>query len=458
MKVIVCGAGQVGFSIARHLALENNDVTVIDRDMELVRRVSDTLDANGVVGHASNPEVLEQAGIANADMIIAVTYADEVNMVACQVAHSLFDVPTKIARVRQQSYLQPIYANLFSRDHMPIDVIISPEIEVARAVTRRLQVPGAFEMIPLVDDKVKLIGVRCEETCPLVNTPLRQLTQLFPELNIVVVGLMRDGAPMVPTADDQLQSGDEVYFVVDSEQVTRAMAAFGHEEAEARRLVIFGGGNIGLFLAQEIEKNHDWVKAKIIEANKERAETISGMLDRTLVLNGNVLDPEILEEANIPQTEAVVAVTNDDETNILASLLAKQNGCERAITLINTGTYEPLISSLGIDVVVSPRNITVSTILQYVRRGRIHSVHTLREGFGELIEAEALETSDLVGKPLKEVNLPAGVMLGAIVRDGEMICPRGSTVVQAKDRVVMFASEDVIRKVEKIFSVQLEYF
>lgn len=458
MKVIVCGAGQVGFNIARHLALENNDVTVVDQNPDLVRRVNDTLDATGVFGHASNPDVLEKAGIANADMIIAVTYADEVNMVACQVAHSLFDVPTKIARVRQQSYLQPIYANLFSRDHLPIDVIISPEIEVARAVTRRLQVPGAFEMIPLVDDKVKLIGVRCEETCPLINTPLRQLTHLFPDLNIVIIGLMRDGNPMMPTADDYMLPGDEVYFVVDSEQVSRAMAAFGHEEAEARRLLIFGGGNIGLFLAQEIEKNHDWVKAKIIEADKDRAESVAGMLDRTMVINGDVLDPEILEEANASMTETVVAVTNDDETNILSSLLAKRNGVKRAITLINTAAYEPLINSLGIDVIVSPRNITVSTILQYVRRGRIHSVHTLREGFGELIEAEALETSDLVGKPLKEVKLPSGVMLGAIVRDGKMICPRGSTVVEAKDRVVLFASEDVIREVEKIFSVQLEYF
>ncbi len=458
MKVIICGAGQVGFNIARHLAKENNDVTVVDQSPELVRRISDTLDAKGVVGHASNPDVLEQAGIANADMIIAVTHTDEVNMVACQVAHSLFDVPTKIARVRRQSYLQPIYANLFSRDHMPIDVIISPEIEVARAVTRRLQVPGSFEMIPLVDDKVRLIGVRCEDTCPLVNTPLRQLTQLFPDLNIVIVGLMRDGNPMVPSADDHMLPGDEVYFVVDSDQVARAMAAFGHEEVEARRLLIFGGGNIGLFLAQEIEKEHEWVKAKIIEASKERAEEISGMLENTMVINGDVLDPEILEEANISQTETVVAVTNDDETNILASLLAKRSGCQRAITLLNSGTYETLINSLGIDVVVSPRNITVSTILQYVRRGRIHSVHTLREGFGELIEAEALETSELVGKPLKEVKLPQGVLLGAIVREGKMICPRGSTVVQAKDRVVLFAAEDVIRKVEKMFAVQLEYF
>ena len=458
MKVIVCGAGQVGINIARQLALENNDVTVIDQSPDSIRRISDTLDANGIVGHASHPEILEKAGISDADMIIAVTYADEVNMVACQVAHSLFDVPTKIARIRQQSYLAPMWANLFSRDHMPIDVIISPEIEVARAVSRRLQVPGAFEMIPLVEDRVKLIGVRCQDDCPLVNTPLRQLTQLFPELNIVIVGLMRDGNAIVPSSDDQMLPGDEAYFVVDSNQVARAMAAFGHEETEARRLLIFGGGNIGLFLAQEIERDHERVKAKIIETDRDRAEQIASQLERTTVIQGDVLDPEILEEAVVGVTETVVAVTNDDETNILASLLAKRYGCKRAITLINAGTYEPLISSLEIDVTVSPRNITVSTILQHVRRGRIHSVYTLREGFGELIEAEALETSELVGKALRDVKLPAGVLLGAIVRDDEMICPTGSTIVQAKDRVVLFASADAIRKVEKMVSVQLEYF
>jgi len=458
MKIIVCGAGQVGSNIARHLAMENNDVTVVDRSPELIRKISDTLDVNGIVGQASLPDVLERAGLEDADLIIAVTYSDEVNMVACQVAHSLFDVPTKIARVREQAYLAPVWANLFSRDNMPIDVIISPEMEVARAVSRRLRVPGAFEMIPLVEDTVRLLGVRCEEDCPLVNTPLRQLTKLFPDLNIVIVGLMRENQALVPTADDQMQPGDEVYFVVDSSQVDRAMAAFGHEEHEARRLLIFGGGNIGLFLAQEIEREHDWVKTKIVEHTRERAEHIASILDKTMVLQGSVLDQDILEEANVSETETVVALTNDDETNILASLLAKRYGCQRAITLINKSTYEPLISSLGIDVVVSPRNITVSTILQHVRRGRIHSVHTLREGFGELIEAEALETSDLVGKPLREVNLPSGVLLGAIVRDGVMICPGGSTIVQANDRVVMFAAADVIRKVEKLFSVQLEYF
>ena len=458
MKVIVCGAGQVGFNLARHLSQENNDVTVIDQSPELIRGIGDSLDVKGLVGHASHPDVLEQAAADDADMIVAVTYADEINMVACQVAHSLFNVPTKIARVRHQSYLQPMWSNLFSRDHIPIDVIISPEIEVARAVTRRLRVPGAFEMIPLADDKVRLLGVRCSDTCPLVNTPLRQLTQLFPDLNIVVVGILREGSAIVPTSDDQMLAGDEVYFVVDSEHLLRAMSAFGHDETEAKRLLIFGGGNIGLFLAQEIENEHPWVIAKIIESDAERAESIAGQLERTVVLKGDVLDEQILEEANIAATETVVAVTNDDETNILASLLAKRSGSRRAVTLINNMTYEPLITSLGIDVVVSPRNITTSSILQHVRRGRIHSVHSIKDNFGELIEADALETSSLVGPPLKEVKLPAGVLIGAIVRGGQVITPRGDTVIQAKDRVVLFAAAEAVRKVEDLFSVQLEYF
>jgi len=275
MKVVVCGAGQVGSSIARQLALEKNDVTVVDRSPDLIRKIGDTLDVKGVVGHASLPDVLERAGLADADLLIAVTYSDEVNMVACQVAHSLFAVPTKIARVRQQGYLTPLWFNLFSRDHLPIDFIISPEMEVAKAINRRLRVPGAFEMIPLVDDKVKLLGVRCAYDCPLVNTPLRQLTQLFPDLNIVVIGMMRENKAIIPTSDDQMLPGDEVYFVVDSDQVNRAMTAFGHEETEARRVLIFGGGNIGLSLAQEIEREHEWVKTKIIESNRERAELIA---------------------------------------------------------------------------------------------------------------------------------------------------------------------------------------
>jgi trk system potassium uptake protein TrkA len=458
MKVIVCGAGQVGFNIARYLSAENNDVTVIDSRPDLIRKISDTLDVQYVQGFASHPAVLEQAGAADADMIIAVTHADEVNMVACQVAHSLFNVPTKIARVRNQNYLQPIWSNLFCRDSLPIDVIISPEIEVARAITRRLQVPGAIDVIPLANDKVRLIGVRCSEDCPLVNTPLRQLTVLFPDLNIVVIGIVRHGKAIVPTAEDQMLPGDEVMFVVDTLHVGRAMTAFGHEEPEARRIVIFGGGNIGLFLAQQIEALPSGVTAKVIENDRERAEEIAKLLKNTVVLHGDALDSDILEEASVGSAETVVAVTNVDETNILAGLLAKRQGCQRVMSLVNKTDYSGLMSTLGVDVVISPRAITVSNILQHVRRGRIHAVHSLHEGFGELIEADALETSSLVGKPLKEINLPNGVLLGALVRAGQVISPRGNTVVQVNDRVVLFATTNAVKKVEKMFSVRLEYF
>ena len=458
MKVIVCGAGQVGSNIARHLATEDNNVTVIDQNPELVRKISDSLDVRGIVGHASHPAVLERAGAPDTDMLIAVTYADEVNMVACQVAHSLFEVPTKIARVRSQTYLQPIWADLFSRDHMPIDVIISPEIEVARAIGRRLQVPGAFDSVPMAGGRVRVIGVHITAECPIINTPLRQLTGLFPDLNITVIAILREGHATVPRGDEQMLPGDDVYFAVDSEHVARGMAAFGHEESEARRIIVVGGGNIGLYLAQEIEEHHPGVNAKVIELNKDRAEFAAQSLSQTIVINGDALDPDILDEANVRTTEAIVAVTNDDEVNILSSLLAKRYGARRALTLVNNMTFESLITELGVDVVVIPQAITVSTILQHVRRGRIRAVHSLREGVGEVIEAEALETSSLVGVPIREAHLPRGIIVGAVLRKDEVIIPKPDTIVRAKDRVVIFSTPEAIKDVEKIFAVSLEFF
>ena len=458
MKVIVCGAGQVGFHIARHLATENNNVTVVDHKPELVRKISDTLDVRGIVGFASHPDVLEQAGANGADMLIAVTHADEVNMVACQVAHSLFDLPTKIARIRSQSYLQPIWADLFRRDHMPIDVIISPEVEVARAIERRLQVPGAFDMIPLADGRVRVLGVRAGEDCPLINTPLRQLTSLFPSLHIMIVGIVRDDKFVVPDPDDQMLAGDQVYFVVDSDHQERAMAAFGFEDAEARRIIIVGGGNIGLFLAQEIEQHHGDVNIKLIELDQARAEFVAQRLNRTIVLNGDAIDPEILEEANVREAETMVTVSDDDEINILAALLAKRSGCKRVVSLINKVSYEPLMTTLGIDVVVSPRSITASKILQHIRHGRIRAVHSLREGFGEVIEAEALETSSLVGTPLRDIKLPNGIIIGALIREDEVIIPRGETIIRTGDDVIVFAASKAVKQVEKMFAVSLEYF
>jgi len=458
MKVVICGAGQVGFNIARYLASDNNDVTVVDQSPDLIGKINDSLDVQAFVGHASYPDVLEKAGAGEADMLIAVTFADEVNMIACQVAHSLFNTPTKIARIRQQSYLNPMWADLFAREQLPIDHIISPEIEVARAIVRRLRVPGVFDMIPLANDRVRVIGVRCNADCPVVNTPLRQLTSLFPELNIQIISIVRGDQAMIPSSTDQMLPGDEVYFVAETGHVPRAMSAFGHEEEEARRIIVIGGGNIGTGVAEEIADRPEQMNARVIEMSKERARRIAEKLPTTNIILGDALDAEILEEANIRSAEAVVAVTDHDETNILASLLAKRYGVERAVTLINKTTYTPLMTTLGIDVVVSPRAITASTILQHVRRGRIRSVHSLRDGFAEVIEAEALETTSLVGAPLKDAKLPAGVIVGAIVRENEVVIPRPDTEILKGDDVILLASAESVKQVEKTFAVGLEYF
>lgn len=379
-------------------------------------------------------------------------------MVACQVAHSLFSVPTKLARIRNQAYLDPIWADLFSRENMPIDVIISPEVEVARAISRRLELPGAFDMFPLAEGRVRVVGVICTEDCPIIHTPLRQLTGLFPDLNIEIVAIVRGDRPIIPDSEDRMLPGDEVYFVADTRHLNRAMAAFGHEEPTARRIIIVGGGNIGLVLAEDIEREHPDVTARVIEVDKRRAELIAHKLNRTTVLNGDGLDTEMLEEANVRAAETLVAVTNDDEVNILVSLLAKRHGCRRAVTLLNKNTYTPLVGPLGIDAVVNPRAITASTVLQHVRRGRIRSVHSLKDGFAEVIEAEALETSALLNTPIKDVRLPPHVLIGALVRGDEVIIGRPNTVIKPHDRVILLAAAQAVKKVEKLFAVRLEFF
>jgi len=458
MKVIICGAGQVGFNIARYLAGEGSDVTVIDQSPELVQKISDLLDVSGVVGFASHPDVLERAGAQDADMLIAVTYADEVNMVACQVCHSLFEVPTKIARIRHQSYLDPLWSDLFAASNLPIDVIISPEVEVARAIERRLKVPGAFDAISLAGGRVSLVGVHVREETPIIATPLRQLTDLFPELHIYLVAINRQGEAIAPGGDDELQPGDDVYFMCETAHLERAMLSFGYEEKEARRIVLVGGGNIGLDLARTVEEKHRHVQLKLIEVDKARAELVAQSLRRSVVIHGDALDLDILAEANVGTAETVITVSNDDEVNILSALLAKKQGCRRAITLINSTSYGQLVAGLGIDTVVSPRAITVSTILQHVRRGRIRAAHSLSEGLGEVIEAEVLETSALAGRSLREAGLPEGVVIGALIRDDGFVVPRGGTVIRAGDLVVLFAKPGAVKKVERLFSVKLEFF
>ncbi|MCT7375383.1 Trk system potassium transporter TrkA [Chelativorans salis] len=458
MKVIICGAGQVGYGIAERLAAEQNDVSVIDTSSELIRGVRDALDVRGFVGHGAHPEVLEAAGAQQADMIIAVTLYDEVNMVACQVAHSLFNVPTKVARIRSQSYLQSHYMDLFSRDHLPIDVIISPELEVGEMVLRRIALPGATDVVAFADGRVAMVAIECQEECPVINTPLAQLTELFPDLPSTVVGVSRNGNLFVPHSGDQLMAGDMAYVVTTKDQVRRTLGLFGHEEAEATRIVIAGGGNIGRYVARSLERKRSRTKVKIIESNRDRAISIADDLRRTVVLNGSALEQKLLLEADIDHADLMVALTNDDQVNILSSVIAKRLGCKSNLVLINNPTYHEFAKTLGIDAHVNPRAVTISKVLQHVRRGRIRAVHNVQKGAAEIIEAEALETSPLVGPPLSEQELPEGMRIGAVYRDGTVLKPSGSLRIKPKDRVVIFALESAVRQVEQLFRVSLEFF
>lgn len=458
MRVVICGAGQVGYGLAERLAAEQNDVSVIDISPQRVQAVRDSLDVRGIVGHGSHPEVLAQAGAEGADMLIAVTLFDEVNMVACQVAHSLFSVPTKIARIRAHGYREQHWSDLFSHDHLPIDVIIAPEVEVGEMVLRRLQLPGAVDIVRFADDKVVVVGVECLEDCPVVDTPLSQLTELFPDLHAVVVGIFRAGDMIVPHSEDFMLAGDLVYVVVGRDQVWRTLNVFGHEEPEASRVIIAGGGNIGLYVAQALEARNARTRAKVIEPLRERAMIIADQLKRTVILHGSALDRDILREADIEDTDTLVALTNEDEINLLSCVMAKRLGVKRTMALVNDPTFAVLTPGLGIDAVVNPRAVTVSKVLQHVRRGRIRSVYSIQNGEAEVLEAEALETSPLVGRPLRDLDLPEGIRIGAIYRDKQVLMPNGSLVIQANDRVILYAAAERVRQVEQMFRVSLEFF
>ncbi len=458
MKVIICGAGQVGYGIAERLANEGNDVTVIDNSPQLVQAIRDQLDVRGFVGHGSQPDVLQSAGAEDADMIIAVTLYDEVNMVACQVAHSLFDVPTKVARIRAQNYLQSHYRDLFSREHMPIDVIISPEIEVGEMILRRIALPGANDVVRFADDEVAMIAIECLDDCPVVDTPLGQLSELFPDLSAVVVGIWRAGRLFVPHSSDAMMAGDLAYVIVRSDRVRRTLNIFGHEEPTASRILIGGGGNIGLYVASELEKRQTQARIKIVDNSRDRAIAVADELTRTVVLHGSILDQQILLEADIEHCDLMVALTNDDQVNILSSVMAKRLGAKSNMTLLNNTSYYEFTKTLGIDAHLNPRSVTISKILQHVRRGRIRGVHSVQNGAAEVIEAEALETSTMVGTPLRELDLPDGIRIGAVYRDKEIIMPNGDTVVKAKDRIVVFATSERVSQVEQMFRVSLEFF
>ncbi|MFV0359898.1 Trk system potassium transporter TrkA [Tropicimonas sp.] len=458
MKVIICGAGQVGWQIARYLSSENNDVTIVDSNPDLVRRATDTLDVQGVAGFASYPDVLERAGAKDADMVIAATHLDEVNMVTCQVAHSVFKVRRKIARLRAQSYLDPAYGDLYKRDHMPIDVKISPEKEVAEAALQRIAAPSTFDTESFLDDQVQLLGIALDEDCPVLNTPLRQLTDLFSTLRAVVVGVRREGTLFTPAPGDQLFAQDQIYVIAQREDVDRTLDIFGKPTRQQERIVIVGAGNVGLTVARELEKGRSKVRVRMIDNSRHRAEVAADALERTIVLHGDGMDAEVLLEASVDRADAVLCVTDDDKVNFLAAVRAKTMGCKMTIALVNDPTLVSLMGPLDVDAYINPRATTVSSILRHIRHGRVRGVYSIGDAEAEVIEAQVLSTSPIAGRQLREVDFPEGALLGAIRRDDQILKPRGETRIVEGDIVLIFSLAADVPEVERLLQVTADFF
>ena len=454
MNIIICGAGKVGFSISKQLSSQGHSVTVIDQSSEDIKRINDTQDAKGIVGRASLPSVLENAGAENTDMIIAVTRNDETNMVVCQLASSLFNIQKKIARIRTKDFLEGKWNKLYNKSNIPIDVIISPEKEVAKSLFRRLEAPGALDNVPFANNKVKMLEIAIEKSCPIRNIPLKKLTEKFPNFRANIVGLVRKGKFKFLKKEDKLMEDDNVYVVVSSDQLNEILKAFGHEEKTSKKILIIGGGNIGFHLAKMVEENFEGARVKIIEKNKTRAEEIASELTSSIVINGDALDEEILKEANLEESETVLALTNDDENNIMACVLAEKTGqTKRTIAIVNKSNYSLLQNSLNIDDLVDPRMTTVSRIMEHVHRGTIATVYSLLDGDYEFVEAKVLEKSELLNKKIKDSDLPENIRIGAVVRGKQVIIPGGDFIFEKDDLVVLLASRDQLKEIENIFSI-----
>lgn len=457
MKTIVCGAGNVGLSIAQYLELKGNDVTIIEQSEELVKYISDRHDIRAIHGFASDPDVLTNAGAKDADLLIAVTHSDEVNIVACEVVHALYGLPTKIARIRNRSYLSEKYSQLFTSNTLSIDIPISPELEVANAIFQTLNIPGTLRVINLAED-LRLIAVKCLSETPIINTPISHITSLFPDAILRIIAIQRSGNHFIPSEKEHLLEGDEIYFVVQQDSLAAVLAAFGHHENPSRRVIIIGGGNIGFFLGELIEKKLDNVDVRIVERNTQRANFISSKLSRSIVLHGDALDNEVLLEAGIEVAETVIAVTQDDKVNTLASLSAKRFGVNQAMALINDPGSNPFVYSLGIDSIINPREITVSHILRYIKNRYLKTVHTLNNDWAEIVETSVLENSKIIGTKAYDVEKPGSIKIAALIRDNIIILPNSQTTFMLGDKVILIAVQDVLETIEELFSARLEYF
>ncbi|MDC0031805.1 Trk system potassium transporter TrkA [Candidatus Pelagibacter sp.] len=454
MNIIICGAGRVGFTIAKQLSDQQHSITVIDQSSEDIQKINDSLDVKAIVGKATYPSILEKANASEADMIIAVTRNDEINMLICQIAYSIFNIQKKIARIRSQDYLNLKFSKLYSKENLPIDVIISPELEIARSLQRKLEAPGALDNVPFADNKIRLLEILVNETCPLINIKLNDLTKKFPKLEANILGVIRNEKFVILKKTDVMQINDKAYVIINSSQMELTLSAFGHNEKISNKILIIGGGNIGFNLAKNIEQTFDSARIKIIEKDKNRAELIANDLNNTIVINGNGLDEDVLNEANLDEIETVLALTNDDEDNLMLSVLVEKfSKNKRTMALINKPNYSLLQSSLKIDDLIDPRLNTVSSILKHVHKGTIETAYSILNGEFEVIEAEIIETSELINKELKNSNLPDEIRIGAILRKEEIIIPRSNFVFQKDDTVVFLAKRDQIAIVENMFRI-----
>jgi len=460
MNIIICGAGRVGFSIAKELSEQGHSITVIDQSSEDIQKIDETLDVKAIVGKATYPTILEKANASETDMIIAVTRNDEINMLICQIAFSIFNIPKKIARIRSQDYLNPKFTRVYNKENLPIDVIISPEIEIAKSIQRKLEAPGALDSVPFADNKIRLLEILINKNCKLINIKLNELTKKHPNLDANIIGIIRDDKFLIPKKNNDIKKNDKIYVIINSSQMAETLEAFGHNEKISKKILIVGGGNIGFNLAKNLEETLDATRVKIVEKDKNRSEFLANELNNTIIINGDGLDEEVLVEANLEEAETVLALTNDDEDNLMVSVLVEKFAKDekniydkRTMALINKPNYSLLQNSLKIDDLIDPRMNTVSSILKHVHKGTIETAYTILNGEYEVIEAEIIETSELINKELKNSNLPEEIRIGAILRQDKVIIPRSNFIFKKDDRVVFLARKDSISVVENIFRI-----
>jgi trk system potassium uptake protein TrkA len=458
MNIIICGAGRVGFTIAKLLSEQGHSITVIDQSSEDIQKINDSLDVKAIVGKATYPSILEKANAAETDMIIAVTRNDEINMLICQIAFSIFNIPKKIARIRSQDYLNPKFTRVYNKENLPIDVIISPEIEIARSIQRKLEAPGALDSVPFAENQIRLLEILIKDNCKLIGLKLNELTNKFPNLDANIIAIIRKDKSFIPKKTDQVKVNDKIYVIINSSQMAETLEAFGHSEKISKKILIIGGGNIGFNLAKNIEDTLEGLRVKIVEKDKLRSEYLANELNNTIVINGNGLDEEVLSEANLDEAETVLALTNDDEDNLMVSVLVEkfakdQKDIEdkRTMALINKPNYSLLQSSLKIDDLIDPRMNTVSSILKHIHKGTIENAYTISNGEYEVIEAEIIESSELINKELKNSNLPDEIRIGAVLRNKKVIIPKSDFIFQKDDQIVLIVKKDTIGVVENLF-------